>query len=193
MSLAVVILAGGEGRRMGGGKPLRRFGTSTLVAHAAGLARRWSPDVAVAVRDPAQVAGAVDLPLLVDEPAIGGPAAGLASAFAYARERGAERLLTLPCDMPRLPGDLLRRLTEALTPDANVAVAASGGRLHPVCALWRTEAGERLPAYLASGRASLSGFAAEVGHVEAAWPDALDDPFANANTPDDLAALQPRG
>jgi len=188
---AAVVLAGGEGRRIGGAKPLRRYGEATLVAHAVTLARRWSPLVAVAVRDPGQVEGETDAPIILDDPAIPGPAAGLAAAFAFARARGADRLLVVPCDTPSLPADLLERLDAALVPGAAVAVASSGGTLHPVCALWRVEAADRLPAYLASGRASLWGFAIDCGMVEVEWPTEPEDPFAGANTPEELAALQP--
>ncbi|MFN3582657.1 DUF454 family protein [Phenylobacterium sp.] len=187
-----VVLAGGEGRRMGGAKPLRRYGRATLLAHALTLARRWSPRVAVAVREPSQAGEEVDAPLILDDPAVPGPAAGLAAAFGFARSQGATRLLILPCDTPRLPADLLARLDAALVPGAAVAVASSGGVLHPVCALWRVEAAERLPAYLASGRASLRGFAADCGMVEVEWPAEPEDPFAGANTPEELTALQPR-
>ena len=45
---------------------------------------------------------------------------------------------------------------------------------------------------MATGRRSLNGFAAAVGMTEAAWPVVGPDPFANANTPAELAAPQPR-
>jgi len=188
--VAVVVLAGGDGRRMGGAKPLRPFGQTTLVGQAVARARRWSPIVAVAVRARDQIAGDVDAPVLLDDPSIPGPAAGLASAFAFAAGVNAPRLLTLPCDAPRLPDDLLERLDAALG-DAGAAVASSLGWLHPTCALWRTDCVGRLPAYLATG-ASLRGFAADCGMVRVDWdPDPEGDPFANANTPEELAALQP--
>lgn len=188
--VAVVVLAGGEGRRMGGGKPLRPFGQTTLVAHALSFARRWSRTVAVAVRAEDQVAG-LAAPLVLDDPAIPGPAAGLASALAFAAREGATRLLTVPCDAPCLPDDLLGRLEAALGEAAGVAVASSLGQLHPACALWRTDCAARLPAFLASGT-SLRGFAQACGMAVVEW-DARpgDDPFANANTPAELAALQP--
>ncbi|WP_293900095.1 molybdenum cofactor guanylyltransferase [Phenylobacterium sp.] len=189
--IAVVVLAGGEGRRMGGAKPLRRLGDTTLVAHALALARTWSAQVAVAVRDAAQVGDEVDAPLILDDPALAGPLAGLASAFGFANQIGAARLLTLPCDAPALPSDLLARLARGLSSETLVAVAASGGVLQPVCALWRVQAAARLPAYLATGRRALGGFAAHCGMATVDWPAGDIDPFANANTPEELAALQP--
>lgn len=186
-----VILAGGEGRRMGGSKPLRRLGRTTLVGRALELAHGYSPMVAVAVRDDSQVAGAVDVPMLLDDPKIPGPLAGLASALRLARGQGAQAVLTIPCDAPRLPADLGQRLQAALGPMSDVAVASSGGRLHPVCALWRVGVLDALPAYIASGAASLAGLAGAVGMSVVEWPAGEADPFANANTPEELDALQP--
>lgn len=186
--LLVVILAGGEGQRMGGGKPLRLFRGQSLIAHAFDRARSWSPQVAVSVRSPDQV-GPVAAPLVLDDPDIEGPLAGLSAALAYAREEGASRLLTLPCDMPGLPDDLARRLEEALVPGVGAAMAACAGRLHPVCAVWDVAAQAELPAYLATGRSSLRGFAEAVGMAKAVWNDDFAPAFENINTPIDLARL----
>lgn len=84
---------------------------------------------------------------------------------------------------------MLRALLAALG-DGGVAVAQSNGRLHPVCALWRTSALDALAVYLASGQRSLKRFAAAVGRTVVDWSGADTDVFANANTPEDLAALQ---
>lgn len=192
MKIVAVILAGGEGRRMGGRKPLRPFGEATLIANALGLGHGYAPEVAVAVRHPAQ-AGELAAPALIDDPGLDGPLAGLASALAYARSRGAARVLILPCDMPRLPVDLAIRLAGALdgAPEAGCAIASSGGRLHPVCSLWDVRALARLAAYVQTGSRSLRGFGAYCRCVTVDWGCEPEDPFANANTPEDLAALQP--
>lgn len=176
---------------MGGDKAGQRYGEITLLDRAVELARGWSTDVAVAVRVPAQVPAGLAVDTLLDRADIEGPLAGLAAALAQARARGCDLLLTLPCDAPRLPADLLARLQAALRPEMLCAVATSGGRRHPTCALWRPAAHELLAAYLATGRRSLTGFAEACAAVEVAWPDRPDDPFANANTPQELARLQP--
>jgi molybdopterin-guanine dinucleotide biosynthesis protein A len=188
--IAVTVLAGGEGLRMGGEKPLRAYGSDTLLGHAVALARSWSSQVAVSVRDAAQVRGATDAPLIFDDPALGGPLAGVAAALDHARRIGADRALTVPCDTPHLPADLAERL-EAGLGGSLVAMAASGGIIHPVCALWRPEAAERLAAYVATGRGSLRGFGEACGMATVDWPMEGGDPFANANTPQELQALQP--
>jgi molybdopterin-guanine dinucleotide biosynthesis protein A len=71
-------------------------------------------------------------------------------------------------------------------------MASSAGRLHPACCLWRVEALSALAGYLAAGRSSLRGFADICGGVVAAWPATDRDPFANINTPQDLARLRLR-
>jgi molybdopterin-guanine dinucleotide biosynthesis protein A len=48
--MRIVILAGGEGRRIGGGKPQRMLGGETLLDRALGRARSWSDEVLVAAR-----------------------------------------------------------------------------------------------------------------------------------------------
>lgn len=188
--LAVVVLAGGEGRRIGGDKPLRRLGGEALIDRALRRARRWSPHVAVAIRAEAQ-AGAADAVFLRDDPAIEGPLAGLAAALRYAKQEERPALLTLPCDAPFLPDDLASRLIAGIG-DAAVAVAASGGRLHPTCALWKGATLAGLAAYVAGGHRSLRGFAAGIGLRAVEWPTGPIDPFFNVNTAEDLAQAEAR-
>jgi molybdopterin-guanine dinucleotide biosynthesis protein A len=190
-SPVIVVLAGGEGRRIGGAKATRVLGGHTLLERALERAAGWSDHVAVAVRaeDQAVPAG-VDL--LTDDPAIPGPLAGIASALRFAASRGAETVLTLPCDAPFLPDDLADRLTEALTPVAGVALARSGGQLHPTCALWRAGRGPlaALGAYATTGRGALMGLADAVGFIAVDWPAEPLDPFFNINTAEDLARAE---
>lgn len=188
-SLVVAVLAGGDGRRMGGVKALRLFRGAPLVAHALGLARRWSDQVVVAVREPGQVAGAVDAPLAFDRAGIPGPLAGLAGALDYARGRGAGRLLTLPVDMPRLPLDLPERLAAAMGPEHGAALPAVEGGLQPVCGLWRVSALDALPAYVAAGESSLRGFAVACGLAAVEFGADAAAAFAGANSPEELERL----
>lgn len=182
-----VVLAGGEGRRMGGGKPLRLLKGKPLIAQATDLARSWSRDIAVAVRDPAQV-GPVDAPVLRDLDRISGPLAGLASALSWAAGLGHDRVLVIPCDTPRLPGNLAERLNNALAPGAGAAMPRSQGRLHPACCLWRTATFDLLMEEVAAGRGSLRNLAERANCVVVDWADGAA--FANVNTPFDLAAME---
>ena len=187
-AIAIAVLAGGEGSRIGGGKPLIRLGRKTLLERAYNRARGWSSSAIVSIRSQEQL-GSCQLPWIADAAGIDGPLAGLAAALEWACRQGAEALLTIPCDMPFLPGDLVARLTNEIG-KSDAAVASSGGALHPVCALWRDAATYRFADYCASGRRSLKGFAQHLGYAEVEWPTSPRDPFFNINSPGDLAVAE---
>jgi molybdopterin-guanine dinucleotide biosynthesis protein A len=188
--VAVVILAGGEGSRIGGGKPLKELAGKRLIDRAIELARGWSDSVAVAVRGASQL-GQLDAKMIEDYP-VEGPLGGLLSALQFARVSGRPLLFAIPADMPFLPPDLLQRLVENIG-DSNCAMAASGGRSHPVCSLWRVqESIDRAESYVATGRRSLHGFAEFVTCVAVDWPGGFEDPFFNINSQADLAAAERR-
>lgn len=84
MRPAILILAGGEGQRIGGRKPMRLLGGQTLLDRAIERARGWSDKVALAVRSASQVGG-FDVDLLIDRPGLEGPLGGLASAIGLDR------------------------------------------------------------------------------------------------------------
>ncbi len=157
--------------------------------HALTRARGTAAPLILVARSPDQVEGFAGT-VVLDAPGIEGPLAGLLSALSWTADTGADRVLTLPCDMPFLPGDLHDRLEEALAPDLGAAVAASGGRLHPVCALWRTAAVPTLVQRANEGRLSLRGLGEAVGCAVVDWPIDEGDPFININTAEELATAE---
>ena len=185
MSLAVVVLAGGEGSRLGGNKPLRELGGRSLIEIAAARASGWSTEVAVAARSCEQLGNSV-LPFLPDAEGLRGPLAGLMAARRFAEQRNCLFLQTIPTDMPFLPADLPEKLRKALS-GQGAAVPESGGSLHPDCALWSVEALGALDAYVGEGRRSLFGIAELIGFATVPWDRAPVDPFFNINSPGDLA------
>jgi len=189
VKIAAIILAGGEGSRIGGDKPKRLLGGATLLDRAIDYASGLSDKVAVAVRD--QQVGSVGVVVIRDDPTIEGPLAGLVAALGFGRDEDADAVLTLPADMPFLPPDLADRLAEELA-NNRAAIATSGGHLHPVCGLWLTSALDYMPEYLASGRRSLRGLAETVGYVAVDWPTDSEDPFFNINTSADLVEAERR-
>jgi molybdopterin-guanine dinucleotide biosynthesis protein A len=189
METAIVILAGGEGRRIGGGKPQRELGGRSLIDRALEFAHSLAPLVAIAVREPDQLADC-GVARVLDLAGIEGPLAGVGAALGFAAGNDMDALLTLPCDAPFLPGDLLARLFPALAGGIAASVPQSGGVLHPACALWRIEALNRLPAYLEARGSSLRGFAEHVGCTTVDWPVEPVDPFFNINSEEDLARAE---
>lgn len=189
---AGIILAGGQSRRMGGGdKCLLSVDDAPLLRL---VADRLGPQVAVmainANGDPGRFA-AFALPVLADVVAgQPGPLAGILTALLWARDQGLRRCLTVAGDTPLLPMDLLERLEQAVTPDQPAAIAASGGRVHPVCGLWPVSLIAPLRQALAEGRRGVWKFAQEANAAQVSWSDQPADPFLNVNTPEDLAALR---
>lgn len=184
----VAILAGGQGRRIGGGKPLRVLGGETLLSRAVKQARQWSDEIAVVVRSVDQL-GDAEATMIADRTGIDGPLAGVAAALEWASDTNAEAVLTIPTDMPFLPRDLGQRLEQA-RPPRQVGLASSGGHTHPVCALWPVSALRELPSFIGSGSASLRRFADHIGCVVIDWASEPFDPFFNINCPQDLAQAE---
>ena len=188
-SIPLVIAAGGEGTRIGGAKPARMLAGHTLIDRAVSYARTQSRRVAIAARPGVDLGECAGLPRLDDAASGQGPIAALLSALEYARKLGAGHVAMIGCDLPLLPCDLMARLQTTIA-GADAALASSGGRLHPICGLWRTSAFAALQAYAESGRRSLIGFAEEVGFAEVGWPSEPFDPFFNVNTQNDLVAAE---
>lgn len=188
--LCVLVLAGGEGARIGGGKPERVLAGHRLVDRTLHVARQTSKCIALGLRSPGQV-GARDVQILLDQAGIEGPLASLAAGLAWAKRGAADYLLTLPCDAPFLPYDLATRLKVRIEATrAAAALPASHGRMHPSCGLWRTHTIEQLNDYLSSGRRSLSGFAEHIGYAVEDWGAPARDPFFNINTPEELSTAE---
>ena len=180
--VAGLVLAGGDARRMGGGdKPLLTVGGRSMlqrVIAALGLA-----DVAISANgDPSRFA-AFGLPVLSDGVFQGqGPLAGLLAGLRWAESLGKTALLTAPGDTPFLP----QGLAEALAP-APCGVS-SGGQKHHLIGLWPVSCSDTLQILLSSpGNRSVGGFAERIGMRNAEFGVRPMDPFANVNTPDDLA------
>jgi molybdenum cofactor guanylyltransferase len=187
----ILILAGGEGNRIGGEKPLRELGGKRLIDHALQLARQYGSSIVIGLRHDLQIE--TSLPCVLDDVDLQAPLAGLVSGLAEARKAKRSRLLLLPTDMPFLPADLLDRLAIALdrNPHSNVAMARSNGQAHPVCSLWRSDISNAVSDYVATGRRSLFGLAESVGSACADW-DELPDPFFNVNSAEDLENARQR-
>ena len=181
-----VLLAGGLGRRMGGvDKGLVAFDDRPLAAHALD---RLAPQVdELLINANQNLAAWQSFGFAVfgdDIPGHAGPLAGLHAALKRAAH---ELVVTVPCDAPFFPADLVSRLLQALhDTDAELAVAKALGRLHPVFCLCRREHLLHLDAYLARGERRVERWYAGLHAVEVAFDDE-PTAFLNLNTQEDLA------
>ena len=199
-TIAGIILAGGRSRRMGGGdKALLDLAGQPMLAH---VIKRFAPQVAAlalnANGDPARFS-TFRLPVIPD-PVDGypGPLAGVLAGLVWARSAlpGVTHVASVPADVPLLPRDVVRRLADGLAAGAHpIALARSRGRPHPVVGLWPVALAGDLETALTSGARKVADWAdlhgvAAVDFEDEARADGLEDPFFNANTPDDLARLR---
>ena len=186
-----LVLAGGQGRRMGGvDKGLVEFDGRPMVAHAI---ERLAPQVATIVVNANQNAAryaAFGYPVVADAIAgFAGPLAGLHAGLAFATTT---HVVTVPCDSPFLPADLAARLAAAqVAADADLAVARTGDQPHPVFALVDRRVLPHLAAFLEGGGRKIDAWYATLAVAEVAFDDEADA-FRNINTRDELASHQPR-
>jgi molybdenum cofactor guanylyltransferase len=191
-----VVLAGGLARRMGDGdKPLREIGGHSILARViARLEPQCECLLLSANGDPLRFAS-FGLPIIADgvkqHP---GPLAGILAAldWAAACRPNAQWILSAPGDCPFLPRDLVVQLHQAVSAQgAELAVAASQGRSHPVIGLWQVASRDALrEALLVQGLHKVQGWTGRYRVATVAWPADPVDPFFNVNTVEDLAEAE---
>jgi molybdenum cofactor guanylyltransferase len=138
IDITAAILAGGEGRRLGGrDKGLMPLAGQPLVARVIAALAGQAQKVLVCInRNSAQYAAFATI--CTDRtPGFHGPLAGIDAALAIC---ATPWLLTVPVDCPQPPADLAQRLyLAAWAAKAQLAVAHDGTRRQPVFAIYRRE------------------------------------------------------
>jgi len=178
-----IVLAGGKGSRMGGvdkglqllrGKPMVEWvlaritpQVSEIIINANQNVPRYAKYGHRVVSD--QIGG------------YAGPLAGLHAGLNIAKH---PIVVTVPCDSPFLPDDLVSRLSTRLGQN-HLAVAKTGDQPHPVFSLMKREVRESLEAFLASGGRKIDAWYAALTVVEVSFDDETDA-FRNINTLDEL-------
>lgn len=212
--VCAVVLAGGMGSRMGGvdkglqtlaGQPLARHCVQRLQGQSTGAPGL----IAINANRNAEHYAAWGCPVWADDiDGYAGPLAGFQTALKHCAQemtheslspRDYRYLLTVACDTPRFPLDLLARLAQGLeSQSADIAVASapeqdpSGRwslRSQPVFCLLRTQLAPSLQAFLEHGGRKVDAWTAQHRTTLVAFDQPQDDPqaFFNANT---LAELQ---
>lgn len=202
-----VVLAGGEGRRMGPGalKPLRLLAGRPLVAHVVDRLRPQVMDLVVVANDPAPEFRALDVPVIPDPTDIQeaaqregrrlGPLAGILAGMEWALEHHPHCgwILTAPADVPFLPLDLTVRLCGLMhVPEPDVLMVRHGKRREHTLAIWSVKlAADLRCAILEEGMRRVETFAQRYAFEELVWPGNAA-PFLNVNTPAELSEAMRR-
>ncbi|HZE42213.1 MAG TPA: molybdenum cofactor guanylyltransferase MobA [Steroidobacteraceae bacterium] len=186
-----LVLAGGRATRMGGvdkglqthlGVPLAQYALERLRPQVGTLMLNANRNLA-AYR-------AMGVPAWPDEiPEYPGPLAGMLAGLTHC---STPYLVTVPCDTPNFPVDLVARLAAGLEIDGEMATAysqeADGPRAQPVFCLMKASLRDSLNAFIRSGERKTGLFAAQHHSTRVVFHDPAA--FANANTLDELADLQ---
>jgi len=186
-----LILAGGQGRRMGGvDKGLQPLKNKPMVAW---VLERLQPQVAEIVINANQhQAEYARLGHRVVGDEIGGFAGPLAGLHAGLKASVHPFLVTAPCDSPFLPHDLVPRLHAALVSNhADLAVAKTGDQPHPVFALVRESLLGHLTKFLEAGGRKIDAWYAALKVVEVPFDD-QPEAFSNINTREELKEFEAR-
>ena len=187
--VTAAILAGGEGRRVGGDdKGLMMLAGRPLIAHALAALRGQADHMVICANRHRDTYGEFAVVIADEGGPLRGPLAGIASALKVCTTPW---LLTAPVDCPTAPHNLATRLFRAAQEAAvGIAVAHDGTRGQPLFALYRSHLSAA--AALALERdVAVWRWQNDNGAVYADFSD-MPDAFANLNTPADFANWQER-
>ena len=198
-----LILAGGRGSRMGGvDKGLQNFKGVPLALHALNRLRAGGGVGQVVINANRHLSDyeAFGVPVWPDGLAdYAGPLAGFLTGLARCES---PFLLTVPCDSPLFPLDLVARLSAArLAADADIAMVAApeldpSGQLQlrsqPVFCLMKADLHESLAKFTSQGGRKIDAWTALHHTVMVPFNLACDDPkaFCNTNTLAELRQLE---
>ena len=189
MSISGVILAGGMGRRMGGAdKGLIKFLGRPMIEHVAERLKPQVGEILINANRELQHYANLGYPVIEDE--IGGFAGPLAGLHKAMQVAAYPYVLTVPCDSPLLPHNLVERLMNGLIErDADLAVAKTGMQAHPVFCLCRKALLPNLEAFLKEGDRKIDTWYSTLEVAEVQFSDNVKA-FANVNTPEELVWLE---
>jgi molybdopterin-guanine dinucleotide biosynthesis protein A len=188
-SVTGVVLAGGQGRRMGNvdkglqlldGRPLVAWVLSRLVPQVGEVLLNANRN-----RDVYATFGH-----RVVEDRIGSFAGPLAGMHAGLSEARYELVAFVPCDTPLLPQDLVARLMDPLRNErVDLSVAKTGTQPYPVICVARRRLLPHLTAYLDGGGHKVDGWYSTLNVTEVAFDDQARA-FSNINTPEELKSIE---
>jgi molybdenum cofactor guanylyltransferase len=180
-NITAVILAGGKGRRLGGqDKGLVKYKNKMLIEHVLDRIEPQVNSILINANRNQQAYSQYGHPVINDELSdFQGPLAGFATAMKTTKT---DYIVTLPCDGPMLPTDLVSRMIKQLGNNSHsIAVSHDGERLQPVYALMPVSLIDSLEAFLSNGDRKIDLWYAEHKTVLVDFSDKAES-FFNINT-----------
>ncbi|HEY5734551.1 MAG TPA: molybdenum cofactor guanylyltransferase MobA [Gammaproteobacteria bacterium] len=190
--VTALVLAGGRGQRMGGtDKGLIELSGKPMIEHILERLEPQCDHIIINANRNVDRYAVYGHPVLRDS--LGdyqGPLAGFSTGLKHAKT---PFIMTLPCDAPDLPADLVERMLTVMNgQQADITVAHDGERMQPVYALIKTALHENLDQFLASGDRKIDRWYAMNNTVTVDFSD-MRDIFRNVNTPEQINAMSDIG
>jgi molybdopterin-guanine dinucleotide biosynthesis protein A len=180
MEASLLVLAGGDSRRMGRPKAWLEVGNTTLLRY---VVERLAPafsEVIVSFAEPEQLEEPVPYRIVFDRKRSTGPLAGLEAGLVAARN---EVIFAVACDMPYVTQEVAQ-MAVAAARGCDAAIPRFDGRPEPVCGGYKRTALPFITGALNSGRLKTADIA---GELDVTWLEGLDpEAFRSLNTPEDL-------
>ena len=191
-NVTAVILAGGKGRRMEGkDKGLVELANRPLIEYVIDAIKPQVETIILNANRNQEQYSQYGYPVISDAlHDYQGPLAGFISAL---KSSATGYIVTLPCDGPFLPKDLVERLILALTDnEAEIAVAHDGDRMQPVYSLIPTTLINSLSSFLDTGERKIDLWYKQHRVALADFSD-CPETFKNINTAEQRDTLQNEG
>lgn len=183
--VTAVILSGGRGQRMSGeDKGWLELSDEAFIEHALQRLKRQTNNIIISANRSLQRYQQLGFRVVTDQHAdYPGPLAGIYAALV---EMETDWLLTVPCDTPLFPADLLQRFISGLEKQPNnIAVASDGQYLQPVFCLLHRSLAASLKAFLDNNEHKTGLWIRQQDPLVVVFAD-NDRQFININTPAEL-------
>lgn len=193
--VTAVILSGGRGQRMDGeDKGWLELKDETFIEHALKRLQQQTDNIMISANRSLPRYQQLGIKVITDQHAdFPGPLAGIYAALTVMET---DWLLTIPCDTPLFPENLLERFITALQKQPkSIAVASDGQYLQPVFCLIHCSLADSLKTFLDKDGHKTGYWIRQQDPLEVVFDD-NELQFTNLNTPDELKrflALQDKG
>jgi len=184
-----IILAGGQARRMGGqDKGLIQLAQKPMIEYVLNAIQPQVDAIIINANRNRTIYEKYGFPVVADQiEGYCGPLAGMASGLQAANT---PFVVTVPCDSPLIPDDLVQKLYSTMQDeDAEICTAHSSGRMQPVFTLMKTEVLPSMLEFLNNGERKIDKWF-EKHHLAIADFSDQAETFMNINSEEELTAIE---
>ncbi|RLP54017.1 MAG: molybdenum cofactor guanylyltransferase [Ketobacter sp.] len=183
-AVSAIILAGGEGRRMGGeDKGWLDLNGVPLIRHVIDRVRPQVSDIVISANRNLQRYHSLPFPIIQDSTPYLGPLGGIAACLKHITT---EYALIIPTDAPLVPQDLVTQLYNHAP--APLVLCRDSERLQPLFGLYHRSLADSIDQFLLRGERKLGLWCKQHHPLIVTIGD--NQVFTNLNSPEDIAKFE---